>query len=112
MVCGQELWYFRFDSSWLVKDLAVLSLKNTLKVSIILPTYNAGDALLLAVEWVWAEVDMVWNSYNLNNRKLLENQAIGDFYSHAVWLMNGVFTSLVSVSEGHRELISQFFIEE
>ena len=55
---------------------------------------------------------MVWNSYNLNNRKLLENQAIGDFYSHAVWLMNGVFTFLVSVSEGHRELISQFFIEE
>jgi 2-polyprenyl-3-methyl-5-hydroxy-6-metoxy-1,4-benzoquinol methylase len=63
---------------------------------------------LPAVEWVWAEMDLVWNSYNLNNRKQLENQAIGDFYSHPVWLMNGVFTSLDPASEVHRELISQF----
>ena len=42
------------------KDLAVLSLKNSLKVSIILPTYNAGDALLLAVESIRQQTLREW----------------------------------------------------
>ena len=42
------------------KDLAVLSLKNSLKVSIILTTYNAGDALLLAVESISQQTVREW----------------------------------------------------
>jgi len=63
---------------------------------------------LPTVEWVWAEMDRVWDNYNINNRKTLTGQAIAKFYSHPVWLMNGVFTSLDPVSEKHRDLISQF----
>ena len=63
---------------------------------------------LPTVEWVWAEMDRIWDNYNLNNRKTLAGQAIAEFYSHPVWLMNGVFTSLDPVSEIHRDLISQF----
>jgi len=63
---------------------------------------------LPTVEWVWAEMDKVWDGYGINNRKALAGQAIAEFYSHPVWLMNGVFTSLDPVSEKHRDLIAQF----
>lgn len=66
---------------------------------------------LPSVEWVWAEMDRVWNSYNINNRMALSGQAIAEFYSHSAWLMNGVFTSLDPVSEKHRDLISQFIAD-
>jgi 2-polyprenyl-3-methyl-5-hydroxy-6-metoxy-1,4-benzoquinol methylase len=63
---------------------------------------------LPTVEWIWGEMDRVWDFYNLKNKQPLEGQAIVEFYSHPVWLMNGVFTSLDTVSEKHRDLISQF----
>ena len=63
---------------------------------------------LPTVEWVWAEMDRIWDYYKLDNRKALEPQTIAQFYSHPVWLMNGIFTSLDPVSEKHRDLISQF----
>lgn len=65
-------------------------------------------ANLPTVEWVWAEMDRVWDSYDINNRKALSDQAIAEFYSHPVWLMNGIFSSLDSDSVKHRDLISQF----
>lgn len=63
---------------------------------------------LPTVDWVWAEMDRVWDYYNLDNIKALEEQEISEFYSHPVWLMNGVFTSLDPVSEQHRDLIAEF----
>ena len=63
---------------------------------------------LPTVDWVWAEMDRVWDYYNLDNSKALEKQAIAEFYSHPVWMMNGVFTSLDPDSEKHRNLISEF----
>jgi glycosyltransferase involved in cell wall biosynthesis len=44
----------------LVKDLVFLTLKNSLKVSIILPAYNAGDSLLLAVESIRQQTLREW----------------------------------------------------
>lgn len=63
---------------------------------------------LPAVEWVWAEMDRVWHHYGLNNRKPLSGQPIGDFYSHPVWLMNGIFTALDPISAAHRNAIGRY----
>ncbi|XOJ85156.1 methyltransferase domain-containing protein [Methylophilaceae bacterium Uisw_099_01] len=65
-------------------------------------------ACLPTVEWVWAEMDRIWDYYKINNKKALSDQAIAEFYSHPVWLMNGIFTSLDPISVKHRDVIAQF----
>lgn len=66
---------------------------------------------LPSVNWVWQEMDRVWEQYGLNNRLPLGNQQISDFYSHPVWLMNGIFTQLDPVSSSHRSAIAKYFQE-
>lgn len=63
---------------------------------------------LPAVEWVWAEMDRVWRAHGLHNRLPLADQPVGAFYSHPVWLMNGIFTQVDPVSAGHRAAISNY----
>lgn len=60
------------------------------------------------VEWVWKEMDRVWDTLNLNNRAPLQGQAIGDFYSHPVWVANGVFSAADPDSVQHRNSIATF----
>ena len=59
------------------------------------------------VDWVWQEMDRVWNGFGLDNRAALAGQDIGKFYRHPVWLMNGVFTQADPTSAGHRAAISR-----
>ncbi len=63
---------------------------------------------LPAVEWVWAEMDRVWRERGLDNRRPLAGQSVGEFYSHPVWLMNGLFTQADPVSAAHRAAISTY----
>ncbi|MFZ2171101.1 MAG: hypothetical protein WAW61_15870, partial [Methylococcaceae bacterium] len=63
---------------------------------------------LPTVEWVWEEMDRVWFHFNLDNRHPLTGQLIGEFYSHPIWLMNGIFTSLDPVSSFHRTSIARY----
>lgn len=58
------------------------------------------------VQWLCDELNRVWSSLGLNNRKDLSGQRIGDFYSHPVWIVNGIFTSVDPESSSHREAIS------
>jgi len=60
------------------------------------------------VEWMWQEMDRVWDALCLDNRAALQGQAIGDFYSHPVWVVNGVFSAVDPVSVQHRDLIAEF----
>ena len=53
-------------------------------------------------------MDRIWDYYKINNKKPLSDQAIAEFYSHPVWLMNGIFTSLDPISEKHRDVIARF----
>ena len=59
-------------------------------------------------EWVWAEMDRVWDSFGLDNSKPLGEQPIGDFYSHPVWLMNGVFSAVDPTSATHRQALARY----
>lgn len=63
---------------------------------------------LPTVEWVWAEMDRIWHEIGLDNSRPLTGQPIGEFYRHPVWLMNGIFTALDPVSNGHREAIARY----
>ena len=52
-------------------------------------------------------MDRVWYEQKLNNSKLLSEQPIGRYYSHPVWLMNGIFSSCDLASLKHRESIAE-----
>ena len=60
------------------------------------------------VEWVWAEMDRVWDDCGLDNSKPFCEQDIGSFYGHPVWIMNGLFTEKDDVSMEHRKSITKY----
>lgn len=59
---------------------------------------------------LWAEMDAVWDQLGLDNRKLLSAQlpAVGRYYAHPIWTVNGLFSEIDPVSRGHREAIGRF----
>jgi 2-polyprenyl-3-methyl-5-hydroxy-6-metoxy-1,4-benzoquinol methylase len=61
-----------------------------------------------AVDQIWREMDLVWDELHLDNRAALQGQAIGNFYSHPVWVVNGVFSASDPVSIQHRDAIAAF----
>lgn len=63
---------------------------------------------LPTVEWVWQEMNRVWQSQKLDNNRPLSKQSIGNYYGHPVWLMNGIFTALDPVSVLHRTAIATY----
>lgn len=45
-------------------------------------------------DWVCDELDRVWHQFRLDNRRPLDEQPVGEFYRHPVWLMNGLFSAV------------------
>jgi 2-polyprenyl-6-hydroxyphenyl methylase/3-demethylubiquinone-9 3-methyltransferase len=66
---------------------------------------------LPSVDWVWAEMDKVWDAVGLDNCAPLKGQNVGLFYSHPVWIMNAFFTGADPVSAKHRHSIAKFASE-
>lgn len=94
MMPGMMVWGYEMPLVWLSqKEIDYLAA---------LP----GD--LPSVEWVWDEMDRVWQSYGLDNRLSLTGQPVREFYTHPVWLMNGIFTQVDPVSAGHRLAIAKY----
>ena len=70
--------------------------------------YLAGlPKALPTIEWLWQEMDHIWQQFSLDNNHPLIDQPIGGFYRHPVWLVNGIFTELDPVSAFHREAIAR-----
>lgn len=63
------------------------------------------------VEWLWQEMDRIWIDKGLNNSKKLAGQDIGGFYSHPVWIANGIFTSIDKESVDHRKAIKDYLVD-
>lgn len=61
------------------------------------------------VEWVWGEMDRVWDECGLSNKKPFSEQDIGSFYGHPVWIMNGLFTAIDPASISHRQAIACYY---
>ena len=62
------------------------------------------------LEWVWSEMDRIWDQFGIDNTKPLSDQqnAVNDFYGHPVWMMNVIYTEMDTVSAGHRKAIAQY----
>lgn len=61
-----------------------------------------------AQEWLLQEMDKIWYSYKLDNMKPLFSQPLDNFYSHPVWLVNGIFSAVDPVSASHRIAIAKY----
>ena len=59
------------------------------------------------LENIWQLMDMVWDEYGCDNKKLNWNN-IDKFYSHPVWLLNGLFIEQHALSIQHRNAISDW----
>jgi 2-polyprenyl-6-hydroxyphenyl methylase/3-demethylubiquinone-9 3-methyltransferase len=62
------------------------------------------------LEQMWYLMDLVWDNFQCNNKNL-NWKNIGLFYSHPVWLLNGLFIEQHDISMGHRHAISDWIAE-
>ena len=62
------------------------------------------------LEQMWFLMDLIWDDYECDN-KHLNWENIGKFYSHQVWLLNGLFIEQHEVSMGHRHTISNWIVK-
>lgn len=65
------------------------------------------------IEWLWSEMDRIWDELGANNKVPLHLQQdkISDFYSHPVWIVNGIFSEQDQTSLTHRVAIAEFIKE-
>ena len=62
---------------------------------------------LPSIEWLWSEMDRVWHAQGLNNRLPLNDRELQCYYSHPVWIANGIFTAVDPTSVDHRTAIAR-----
>lgn len=60
------------------------------------------------VIWVCNELDRIWGGLKLKNDMPLNSESITNYYTHPVWLMNGIFTICDPQSLMHRMLIAKY----
>jgi 2-polyprenyl-3-methyl-5-hydroxy-6-metoxy-1,4-benzoquinol methylase len=58
---------------------------------------------------MWYLMDLVWDDFDCDNINPNWDN-IGLFYSHSVWLLNGLFIEQDEVSMGHRDAISDWVL--
>ena len=63
------------------------------------------------VEWLWQEMDRIWVDKGLDNSEKLTGQDIAGFYSHPVWIANGIFTCIDKESIDHRKAIKGYLVD-
>lgn len=87
------------------KNLAKLE-KDEIEKLLLREDENITDDL----EQMWYLMDLIWDDFQCDNKNLnWEN--IGKFYSHPVWLLNGLFIEQDEVSMGHRHAISDWIVK-
>lgn len=62
------------------------------------------------LEKMWHLMDLVWDDYGCNNTNL-NWDSIARFYSHPVWLLNGLFAEQDETSMAHRHAISDWVVK-
>jgi hypothetical protein len=82
------------------------SLKNTNKFKSIL-NYQVSD---LSLEDVWKLMDEVWDDLGCNN-EFLDWKKLTTFYSHPIWILNGLFIEQHMISLLNRRPIAQWIIQ-
>jgi len=62
------------------------------------------------LQQMWYLMNMVWDEYGCDNKKLNWSN-INKFYSHPIWLLNGLFIELHALSMQHRNAISDWIAD-
>ena len=64
----------------------------------------------IELEEIWGLMDLVWDQLGCNNINFNEEK-IGKYYQHPVWLLNGLFAESHKESIGHRNIISDWIVK-
>lgn len=64
------------------------------------------------LNWLWEEMDRVWDELSLDNNARNDQEALGEYYSHPVWILNGIFSASDPISTDHRVSIATFLREK
>jgi len=91
-------------------DLTNKNIQKTEKQEIEILLKREDKSISSDLEQMWHLMDLVWDDCECNNKKLNWDK-IGQFYSHPVWLLNGLFIEQDDVSMGHREAISDWIVK-
>lgn len=87
-----NIWGTNLDVSWLTqRDIAYLAAFDATPVPSVL--------------WLRSELDRVWDALGLNNESPSPSK-IREFYSHPVWLLNGIFSAVDFTSVAHRRALA------
>ena len=62
------------------------------------------------LEQMWYLMDLIWDELGCDNKNL-DWEKIGKFYSHPVWLLNGLFIEQHDISMKHRHAISDWIVK-
>ena len=68
---------------------------------------NQNPLLNDELDQMWYLLDLVWDKFGCDN-EVLDWKKISKFYSHPVWLLNGLFIEQHPISIGHREIITKW----
>ncbi len=81
---------------------------NEIKINDYLAKF--GDISKLDRKILLKEMDDLWDSLNLNNKRPIIDQSdmVARFYSHPVWILNGIYSEADSISKSHRNSIAEF----
>ena len=92
-------------------ELSDKNLTSTEKTEIEKLLSRENNSLSDDLEQMWYLMNLIWGDCHCDNKKLnWEN--IGRFYSHPVWLLNGLYIEQDNVSMGHRHAISDWVIKK
>ncbi len=62
------------------------------------------------VEDLWFLMDFVWDKIGCDNKRV-NDKKLGEFYSHPIWILNGLFTEQDDTSVGHRKSIAKWIFD-
>lgn len=81
--------------------------KSELKKLLAMQNPNISDDL----EQIWYLMDKVWDEMGCDNKNL-DWEKIGRYYSHPVWLLNGLFIENHNLSMQIRENLAEYIAQQ
>lgn len=89
-----NIWGTNIPAGWLTRrDVAYLEAFDSTPVP--------------SVNWLRSELDRIWDELSLNNESPCQSK-LGEFYSHPVWLLNGLFSASDPISVAHRRALAAY----
>lgn len=88
------------------KNLDQKSITEITKLIALKPEKGFSD-----LEFIWYLMDWVWDEIGCGNEKMNLNK-MAEFYSHPVWLLNGLFIEQDEESMRHRHAISDWIVQK